>query len=114
MMAKGYLITTKNNDTKNRSYKANEGSTHMDVDVRLDGKRVFIEIQTNELEQYDIIRSSIAQYINKDSMATDVQTYAVKNLGTIYITINDTVPYDPMKREYDIHVVSDKHVTAYN
>lgn len=47
-------------------------------------------------------------------MATDVQTYTVKNLGTIYITVNDTVPYNPLKREYDIHIVSDKHITTYN
>jgi len=114
MMAKGYQITNKDNDTKNRSYKADEGGTHIDVDIRLDGKRLFIEIQTNELDQYDIIRNSIAQYINKDSMATDVQTYTVKNLGTIYITVNDTVPYNPLKREYDIHIMSDKHLTAYN
>ena len=60
MMAKGYLITGKNNNTKNRSYKADTGSDHTDVDIRMDGKRLFIEIQTNQLTQYDLIHNSIA------------------------------------------------------
>jgi len=114
MMAKGYVIASKNNNTKNRSYKSETGSSHVDVDIRLDGKRLFIEIQTNELEQFDLIHNSLAQYINKDGMTGDVQTYVVKEIGSIYITVNDTAPYDPLKREYDIHVVSDKHITAYN
>jgi hypothetical protein len=114
MMAKGYLITGKKNNIKNRSYSAKEGNSHVDVDIRLDGKRLFIELQTNELEQYDLIHNSIAQYVDKNSVAADVQTFVVKDLGSIYITVNDTAPYDPLKREYDIHVVSDKHITAYN
>jgi hypothetical protein len=114
MMAKEYLSAGKNNDTKNRSYKSGTGSNHIDVDIRLDGKRLFIEIQTNVLEQYDLIHNSIAQYVSKDTVSADVQIYVVKDLGTIYITVNDTAPYDPLKREYDIHIVSDKHITAYN
>jgi hypothetical protein len=47
-------------------------------------------------------------------MAADVQTYTVKELGNNYITINDTMPYDPMRMDYDIQVVGDKHITAYN
>lgn len=114
MMAKGYLSTGKKNNTKNRSYSSKVGSNHVDVDIRIDGKRLFIELQTNELEQYDLIHNSIAQYIDKNSQVADVQTYAIKDLGSIYITVNDTAPYDPLKREYDIHIVSDKHITAYN
>jgi hypothetical protein len=114
MMAKGYVSTEKKINTKNRSYGAREGNSHVDVDIRLDGKRLFIELQTNELEQYDLIHNSIAQYIDKNSVAADVQTFVVKDLGTIYITVNDTAPYDPLKREYDFHIVSDKHITAYN
>lgn len=115
MMAKGYLITGKNNNTKNRNYKAAiEGNVFVNVDMRLDGKRLFIEIETNELEQYDIIRSSITQYLDKSGQVADVQTFTVKEMGTIYITVNDTVPYDPLKRDYDIHIVSDKHITSYN
>jgi hypothetical protein len=114
MMAKGYQDVGKINNTKNRSYKSESSDGHMDVDIRLDGKRLFIEIQTNELVQYDLIHNSIAQYVTKDAASADVQTYVVKDLGTIYITVNDTAPYDPLKREYDIHIVSDKHITAYN
>jgi len=114
MMAKGYQVITKKNNNKNRSYKSEDGSSHTDVDIRLDGKRLFIELQTNEIEQYDIIHSSIAQFIIKDVVAADVQTYLVKDVGTIYITVNDSAPYDPLKREYDMHIVSDKHITAYN
>jgi hypothetical protein len=115
MMAKGYSITGKNNNTRNRNYSsASSGNIHDDVNIRLDGKKLFIEIQTNELEQYDLIHNSIAQFIDKNSQIADVQIYVVKDLGTIYITVNDTAPYDPLKREYDIHIVSDKHITAYN
>ena len=114
MMAKGYLSTGKKNNTNNRSYSFIDGSNHVLVDIRLDGKKLFIELQTNEIEQYDLIHGSIAQYITKDSMSADVQTYVVKDLGTIYIIVSDTAPYDPLKREYDMHIVSDKHITAYN
>ncbi len=82
--------------------------------MRSDGKRLFIEIETNELNQYGLIRESIAQYLIKDSMVVDVQSYSVKDLGNIYITVNDTVPYDPLRKDYDIQIVSDKHITAYN
>ena len=115
MMAKGYTIAGKNNDTKNRSYKVTVAdNVFVNVDLRLDGKKLFIEIETNELVQYDLIRSSIVQYLDKSQQVSDVQTYSVKDLGSIYVTINDTVPYDPLKKDYDIHVVSDKHITSYN
>jgi len=114
MMAKGYLSVGKKNNTNNRSYSSITGSNHVLVDIRLDGKKLFVELQTNEIEQYDLIHSSISQYVTKDSVAADVQTYDIKGLGTIYIQASDTVPYDPLKREYDMHIVSDKHLTAYN
>jgi hypothetical protein len=114
MMAKGYLITAKNDKTNNRTYSSVSGDSHVDINVRLDGKRLMVEIETNVLSQYDMIHNSIAQYIDKQATSQDVQTYVVKDLGTIYITVTDTTPYDPLKREYDIHVVPDKHITAYN
>ena len=114
MMAKGYLITNKNNKTNNRTYSSVSGDSHIDINVRIDGKRLMVEIETNVLSQYDLIHNSIAQYVLKDSMSADVQTYNVKDLGSIYITVSDTSPYDPLKREYDIHVVPDKRITAYN
>ncbi|MDB5130982.1 MAG: hypothetical protein JWR02_731 [Mucilaginibacter sp.] len=115
LMAKGYILVKKDLKNKNRSYALTlQGGTHNNIGVRSDGKRLFIEIETNEVDQYNMIRESIAQYINKDAMVADVQSFTVKDLGNIYITINDTVPYDPLRKDYDIQIVSDKHITAYN
>ena len=114
MMAKGYEVKVKNVKTGNRTYSSVSGDLHIDINVRIDGKRLMVEIETNVLSQYDLIHNSIAQYVLKDSMSADVQTYNVKDLGSIYITVSDTSPYDPLKREYDIHVVPDKRITAYN
>jgi hypothetical protein len=113
-VAKGYLIVKKDNNNKNRKYTLTlRGGTHNTIGMRSDGKRLFIEIETNEVDQYNMIRESIAQYVNKDAMVADVQSYTVKDLGNIYITINDTVPYDPLRKDYDIQIVPDKHITAY-
>jgi hypothetical protein len=114
MMAKGYQVMSKNTKTNNRVYSSISGDSHIDINVRQDGKRLMVEIETNVLLQYDLIHNSIAQYITKDAATPDVQTYVVKDLGTIYVTVTDTAPYDPLKREYDIHVVPDKKITAYN
>jgi len=115
LVAKGYMLTKKDNANKNRSYALTmQGGTHSSIHVRSDGKRLFIEIETNEVDQYNMIRESIAQYLNKDAMVADVQTYTVKDLGSVYIMINDTIPYDPLKKDYDIQIVPDKHITAYN
>jgi len=114
MMAKGYEVKVKNVKSGNRTYSSVSGDLHIDINVRIDGKRLMVEIETNVLSQYDLIHNSIAQYVLKDSMSADVQTYNVKDLGSIYITVSDTSPYDPLKREYDIHVVPDKRITAYN
>jgi predicted house-cleaning NTP pyrophosphatase (Maf/HAM1 superfamily) len=115
LLAKGYIIAKQDNKNKTRKYTLTlKGNTHNEISIRSDGKRLFIEIETNEIAQYDLIRESIAQYINKDGVAADVQSYTVKDLGNIYITISDTIPYDVMRKDYDIQIVSDKHITAYN
>ena len=114
MMAKGYVIKVKNTKTNNRIYSSVSGDSHVDINVRQDGKRLLVEIETNVSSQYDLIYNSISQYVTKDAMSPDVQTYVVKDMGTIYITVTDTSPYDPLKREYDIHIVPDKRITAYN
>jgi hypothetical protein len=114
MMAKGYQVKVRNTKTNNRVYSSVSGDSHVDINIRQDGKRLMIEIETNVISQYDLIHNSIAQYVTKDNITPDVQTYVVKDLGTIYITVTDTSPYDPLKREYDIHVVPDKRTTAYN
>ena len=115
LVAKGYLIGKKDNKTKNRQYSVTfRDGTYSNLDLRSDGRRLFIEIETNELDQYNLIRESISQYLTKDSQVVDVQIYAVKDLGSIYITISDTTPYNPMKKDYDIHIVGDKSIIAYN
>ena len=115
LVAKGYLVTKKDNNNKNRKYGVTlPGGTTNEISVRSDGKRLFIELETNDIDQYNLIRESIAQYIDKNAVSADVQSFTVKDLGNIYITINDTVPYSPIRKDYDFQIVPDKHITAYN
>lgn len=114
-VAKGYTVAEKNIKKNTRKYTlAIPGGTYSNVNVRIDGKRLFIEIETNELQQYNLIYNSIADYLNKASSTADVQAYTVKDLGSIYVMVNDAVPYNPLRRVYDIQIVSDKAITAYN
>ena len=116
LTAKGYLLIKKDITTKNRKYTLSiAGGTYSNINLRSDGKRIFMDIETNEIEQYNLIKESIAQFLNKDANAPPgIESYSVKDLGSIYITINDPVPYNPLKKDYDIQIVSDKHVTAYD
>jgi hypothetical protein len=115
LVAKGYIIAKKDYNKKNRLYTmTTQSGTFVNINMRADGKRLFIELETDEIDQYNLVRESISQYLDKDSMAAGVQTYSVKDLGTIYITINDTVPYNPIKKDYDMQIVGDKHITAYD
>ena len=114
LISKGYSTTAKNIKTKNRSYKLSiKGGTFVNLDLRADGKKQFIELETNDLTQYTLINNSISQYINKEGSIGDVQTYFIKDLCSIYITSNDTQPYDPLKRNYLMQIVPDKNITAY-
>lgn len=115
LVAKGYLVVKKDVKNKNRKYTLTlKGGTYNNIDLRQDGKRLFIEIESDEIDQYNLIRESIAQYLDKNSMVADIQSYTVKDLGNIYITVNDTVPYNPIRKDYEIHVVGDKNITAWN
>src|ERR1700678_3336876 len=90
LVAKGYLLIKSSEAKKTRKYTMtlNDGS-YDNVEMRSDGKKLFIEIETNELDQYNLIRESISQYLDKEAAMTDVQSYSVKDLGSIYITISD-------------------------
>jgi hypothetical protein len=113
--AKGYTLTKKDEKKNLRKYDLKiPGGTYVSNNVRVDGRRMYIEMQTNELAQYNMIYNSISQYVNKESNTPDVQTFVVKDLGTIYIMVNDTEPYNPTRREYTIRLVADKGITAYN
>jgi hypothetical protein len=115
LTAKGYTATAKNVKAKNRVYTLNiPGGTHVNVSLRADGRRLFMELETNAMEQYDLIKNSISQYIHTTGNIGDVQTYAIKNLGNIYITANDTMPYDPLRKDYVMQIVPDKSITAYD
>ena len=114
LISKGYTTTAKNIKTKNCTYKVSiKGGTFVNLDLRADGKKQFIEVETNDLTQYTLINNSISQYINKEGSIGDVQTYFIKNLCSIYITSNDTQPYDPLKRNYLMQIVPDKNIAAY-
>jgi len=109
LMVKGYIPVKKDNNNKNREYSITApGDTHTDINVRLDGKRMFIEIQTNQISQYNAIHDSIVQFLDKSSSASGVQTYGVKGLGSIYITVEDNTG-DPLKKDYDIQIAGDKY-----
>ena len=113
--AKGFELVKKDIAKKNRKYNLTiPGGTYVTIGMRTDGKRLYMEIETNEPEQYNLIYTSIANYVNKESTTNDIKAFNVKDLGIIYIISNDVNPYNPLRREYDIRVVSDKSITAYN
>lgn len=61
LTAKGYVISKKDINNKNRKYTLTlPGNTYNNIAVRLDGKRLFIEIETDEPDQYNLIRESIS------------------------------------------------------
>ncbi len=115
LTAKGYVIAKKDNNTQNRKYVATlTGGTHNEISLRLDGRRLFIEIESNELNQYNLIRESVSQFLVRDGMVADIQTYSVKDLGNIYISVSEAVPYDPLRKDYTIQIMGDKGITVYN
>jgi hypothetical protein len=115
LTAKGYTLKSKNEKTRNREYTLPiKGGTFVNLHIRADGKKLFMELETNELGQYNLINNSISQYLNKSGSTGDVQTYSIKDLCNIYITVTDTMPYDPIRKDYNMQIVADKNVTAYN
>ncbi|WP_374950459.1 hypothetical protein [Mucilaginibacter sp.] len=113
--AKGFTLADKNINKKTRKYALTiPGGTYANFALRNDGRRMYIEIETNEPEQHNLIYNSISQYINKQTSTPEVQTFEVKDLGSIYIMVNDTTPYNPLRRTYTMQVVSDKSITSYN
>jgi len=115
LTAKGYTTKVKDDKKKTREYILSiKGGTHVDITLRADGKRLFIDLESNELSQYNLINNSVAQYINKASSTPDMQTYVMKDLCTIYITSTESPQFDPLKRDYDMQIVADKNVTAFN
>lgn len=113
LITKGYSLEQKDIKKNNRKYTLSmPGSTKSELQLRADGKRINISLETNSYEQYNLLLNSISQFRVKDGNIGDVQTYDVKNLANIYITITDTVPYDAIKKDYDIEIVPYKNITA--
>lgn len=114
MASKGYNIAPSKPKDKVKKYVLKyKNNTQNEITLRPDGRRLFVGIQSNILEQYNLLLNSISQYKSTaSSPSPDVQAYVVKDLGNIYITISDTVPYDPLKKDYDIHIVPDKNIAA--
>lgn len=113
LTAKGYSLQQKDVKKNNRKYSLTlPGSTKSELQLRADGKRINISLETNSYEQYNLLLNSISQFRVKDGSIGDVQTYDVKNLANIYITITDTIPYDPLRKDHDIEIVPYKNITA--
>jgi hypothetical protein len=114
LAAKGYKAEI-NDKAKTREYNMQlQGNTHVTLTIRADGKKQYMEIETDDVTQYNLINNSISQYLNKEGSIGDVQTYWIKNLCNIYITVTDTKPYNPLKKDYVMQIVPDKHVTTYD
>lgn len=115
LMAKGYTLKLKNAKTGNREYTmAIKGGTHINIAMRSDGKKIFMELETTAMEQYDLIKNSVSQFIYKESMVSDMQVLEIKGICNIYITATDSRPYDPLKQDYIMQIIPDKSVTAFD
>jgi len=90
------------------------GGTTSDVEIRADGKRLYIYIATDELQQLNLVNNSITLFLLSKEENSGITNYKVKDLGNIYIMINEKVPFSPIRKDYDIRIVSDKNITAYN
>lgn len=115
LVSKGYTLVNTDEKKKTQKFSAKyDDGTKSEINMRADGKRIYLEIITDEISQYDMIRNSILQFLIKDEENVDVQTYEVKHLGTIYITVRDKVPYSPIRKDYDIHLVAQKNKVSYD
>jgi hypothetical protein len=113
MQSKGYsTIKTKKQGTL--KFALQSGGNTTDIEIRSDGKRVYIYIATDEIQQVNLLNNSIQPYLQSTEENSGITIFKVKDLGIIYTSSNDKVPYSPIKRDYDIRIVSDSNITAYN
>jgi len=113
MQSKGYS-PLKSKRQGNLKFTLQSAGNTSEVEIRSDGKRVYIYITTDEIQQFNLLYNSIQPYLESMEENSGITIYKVKDLGVIYATSNDKVPYSPVKRDYDISIVSDKNITAYN
>lgn len=113
--SKGYTTTKKNDKKKTRVYKVTfKANTESEITMRADGRKIFLEIETNNISQYAMIYNSISPYLASSGAGLETQVFNVKELGTIYILSRDGVPYGPLNKYYDIHLTAEKGITALN
>lgn len=114
LSAKGYKQQTVKYAAKNRKYTmAFPGGLNNEVNLRSDGKKIFVSIETNTQEQYNLIKNSIASFKVSSAAGPDTEAYDIKDLGNIYIVLGDN-NIDPLKKDYDIQVVPNKNIAAIN
>ncbi len=114
LLAKGYKLKTKSVKKRYSEYTMpRSGAAFVNVNLRMDGRRMFLEIETTDVTQYNLIYNSILQYPHKFTLTgADIETYTIKDLFTAYITINEVVPYSPIIKNYSIQIVPDKNTVA--
>ena len=115
LLGKGYTQKSKNEKKRTREYTlATNRGTYINLTMRADGRRLFMELATNDIQQHDVLMSSIGQYPHKTETMGDMDIYILKDLGSIYITQTENVPYDPMKKNYLIQIAPEKNVMAFD
>ncbi len=114
MISKGYTaVKTKKQGNQKYHLDLPDNSTS-DVEIRMDGRRIYIYIATDELQQLNLVNNSIAPYLISKEDISGITNYRVRDLGNVYEQIIDKVPFNPIKKDYDIRIVSDKNITTYN
>lgn len=114
MLSKGYT-KVKTKKQGNQKYHLDlPGSSTSDVEIRMDGRRIYIYIATDELQQLNMVNNSIAPFLLSTEDISGITNYRIKDLGNVYEQIIDKVPFNPIKKDYDIRIVSDKNITTYN
>ena len=115
LLGKGYTQKSKNEKKRTREYTlATNRGTYINLTLRADGRRLFMELATNDIQQHDVLMSSIGQYPHKTETMGDMDIYVLKDLCSIYVTQTENVPYDPMKKNYLIQIAPDKNVMAFD
>lgn len=114
LLGKGYTQKARNEKKKTREYTlATNRGTYVNLSLRADGRRMFMELETNDNQQFDVLTSSITQYPYKKEHIGDIEVYTIKDVGSIYITSNDNSP-DPLKKYHLIQIAPDKNVMAFD
>jgi hypothetical protein len=115
LLGKGYTQKSKNEKKRTREYTlATNRGTFINLILRADGRRLFMELSTNDIQQHDVLMSSIGQYPHKTETMGDMDVYVIKDLCSIYVTQTENVPYDPMKKNYLMQIAPEKNVMAFD